>query len=91
MLSAIGERQQALDALRAEFVRLADEVDGFGVILRDLDLGLVDFPAKVRGMPIYLCWRAGETQVAFWHGRAEGFAGRKSISTIADLSGPRTS
>ncbi len=91
VLSTIGERQAALDALRAEFAGLSDDIERFGVILRDLDLGLVDFPARVRGMPIYLCWRAGEAQVAFWHGRGEGFAGRKSIALIHDHSRRQTS
>lgn len=90
VLSTIGERQRALDALRAEFAALIDEIDRIGVILRDLDLGLVDFPARLRGMPIYLCWRAGEAQVAYWHGVAEGFAGRRSIAMIRDGSRPTT-
>lgn len=89
VLSTIGERQAALDVLRAEFARLIDEIDALGVVLRDVDVGLVDFPARVRGMPIYLCWRVGETHVAFWHGRSEGFAGRKSIAMIRDQS-PRS-
>ncbi|MGQ0550292.1 MAG: DUF2203 domain-containing protein [Armatimonadota bacterium] len=91
VLSTIGERQAALDALRADFARLLDEIDGFGVILRDLDLGLLDFPARVRGMPIYLCWREGEAQVAYWHGVSEGFAGRRSITMIRDQSHRTTS
>lgn len=89
VLSTIGEWQAALDALRTEFARLIDEIDALGVILRDVEVGLVDFPARTRGLPIYLCWRAGEPQVAFWHGRSEGFAGRKSIATIRDQS-PRS-
>lgn len=91
VLSTIGEQQSALDALRAEFARLIDEIDAFGVILRDVDVGLVDFPARVRGMPIYLCWRVGEAQVAFWHGPTEGFGGRKSIAMIRDQSPRSTS
>lgn len=89
VLSTIGERQAALDTLRAKFARLIDDIDALGVVLRDIDVGLVDFPARVRGMPIYLCWRVGEAQVAFWHGRSEGFAGRKSIAMIRDQS-PRS-
>ncbi len=91
VLSTIGERQAALDALRTEFARLIDEIDALGVILRDVEVGLVDFPARMRGMPIYLCWRVGEAQVAFWHGRSEGFAGRKSIAMIRDQSPRSTS
>lgn len=91
VLSTIGERQAELDTLRTEFARLIDEIDALGVILRDVEVGLVDFPARVRDMPIYLCWRVGEAQVAFWHGRSEGFAGRKSIAMIRDQSPRSTS
>jgi hypothetical protein len=84
VLSAIGERQAAIDALRDEGESLIDAIDDLGVVLRDLDLGLVDFPAQVRGIPIYLCWRAGEPRIGFWHGREDGFAGRKPIETIGE-------
>jgi len=89
VLSVIGERQQEFDGLSQEFSRLVDEVDATGVVLRDLDMGLVDFPARARGLPIFLCWRAGEARVGFWHGPAEGYAGRKPISTLADQAGPK--
>jgi hypothetical protein len=88
VLSIIGERQRALDGLSQEFGRLVDEVDATGVVLRDLDMGLVDFPARARGLPIFLCWRAGEARIAYWHGPTEGYDGRKPISTIPDFSGP---
>ncbi len=91
VLSAIGERQGALDALSQEFGRLVDDVATTGVVLRDVDMGLVDFPARVHGLPIFLCWRAGESQIGFWHGPTEGFGGRKPISTIPDQSGPKAS
>jgi hypothetical protein len=86
VLSAIGEQQASLDHAAEQFVALVSEVQELGIILRDLDSGLVDFPAAVRGIPIYLCWRMGEARVAFWHGIADGFAGRKPISTILDAS-----
>jgi len=89
ILSAIGERQSALDEFGEEFGRLVREIEGCGVILRDLDPGLVDFPSAVRGIPIFLCWRTGEPRIGFWHGRTEGFAGRKPIATIEDEAGPR--
>jgi len=89
MLSVIGERQQEFDGLSREFSRLVDEVDGTGVVLRDLDMGLVDFPARARGLPIFLCWRVGEARIGFWHGPTEGFTGRKPISTLADQTGPK--
>jgi hypothetical protein len=88
VLDAIGRRQAVLDELSDEFGVLVGEVEASGVVLRDLDPGLVDFPALVRGVPIYLCWQAGEPAVAFWHSPSEGFAGRKPIASI-DESGSR--
>jgi hypothetical protein len=89
VLATIGERQEILDALAQEFGTHVEAVDAMGVVLRDLDPGLVDFPAEVKGIPIFLCWRAGEAQVTFWHGQSEGFAGRKPISALRGLPGPR--
>ena len=56
-----------------------NEIHGRGAIVKDLDEGLVDFPARREGEEILLCWRLGEDDVAFWHGLEEGFAGRRPI------------
>lgn len=56
-----------------------EEIHGLGVLIKDLDIGLVDFPTLFRGEEVYLCWRMGEEDVRFWHGVHEGFQGRKSI------------
>lgn len=50
-----------------------------GCIIKDLDVGLVDFPTLFRGEEVYLCWKLGEPGIRFWHGTDEGFAGRKAI------------
>ena len=50
-----------------------------GAIVKDLDEGLVDFPAVRDGEEILLCWRLGEEEVAYWHGLEEGFAGRQPL------------
>jgi hypothetical protein len=50
-----------------------------GCIIKDLDIGLVDFPTLFRGEEVYLCWKLGEPGIGFWHGTDEGFAGRKPI------------
>jgi hypothetical protein len=55
------------------------EVEEFGCVLKDLDVGLIDFPTLFRGREVYLCWKLGEAAIAFWHGTDEGFAGRKAI------------
>jgi len=50
-----------------------------GVLVKDLDKGLVDFPTLFRGEEVYLCWKLDEKSIQFWHGTHEGFAGRKAI------------
>ncbi|HWQ56776.1 MAG TPA: DUF2203 domain-containing protein [Bryobacteraceae bacterium] len=50
-----------------------------GCVVKDLDIGLVDFPTLFRGREVYLCWKLGEPAIAFWHETSEGFAGRRSI------------
>ena len=63
--------QQAKDALA--------EIDSIGVQVKDLSVGLLDFPCEVEGQTILLCWKLGEKSITYWHGVQEGFAGRKTI------------
>jgi len=63
--------QRAKDALA--------EIDSIGVQVKDLDMGLLDFPCEVEGQIILLCWKLGEKSITHWHGTQEGFAGRKPI------------
>ena len=56
-----------------------EEVQETGCMVKDLDIGLVDFPTLLRGVEVYLCWKLGEPQIEFWHGTDEGFRGRKPI------------
>src|SRR6476661_3480716 len=55
------------------------EIDSIGVQVKDLDIGLLDFPCEVEGQVILLCWKLGEKSITHWHGTQEGFAGRKPI------------
>ena len=55
------------------------EIHAAGVQVKDLDIGLLDFPAMLEGRVILLCWKLGEPAIGFWHGVEEGFAGRKPI------------
>jgi hypothetical protein len=55
------------------------EIDATGVQVKDLDIGLLDFPCRVEGEIILLCWKLGEQGITHWHGVSEGFAGRKPI------------
>ena len=64
------------------FLELRDavlELRERGILLRDLERGLVDFPALRQGREIYLCWEEGEDEVAFWHEPDAGFAGRRPL------------
>ena len=63
--------QRAKDALA--------EIDSIGVQVKDLDIGLLDFPCEVEGSVVLLCWRMGEHSITHWHSTSEGFAGRKPI------------
>ncbi len=55
------------------------EIDSIGVQVKDLGIGLLDFPCEVEGQIILLCWKLGEKSITHWHGVQEGFAGRKPI------------
>ena len=66
---------QAQEGLKAELLWLADR----GVLLRDPDTGLVDFPADREGRRVFLCWRLGEDNVAWFHEEGSGFAGRRPL------------
>lgn len=55
------------------------EIDSIGVQVKDLSIGLLDFPCEVEGQKILLCWKLGEKAIGHWHGVEEGFAGRKPI------------
>ena len=56
-----------------------ERVQEFGCIVKDLDIGLIDFPTLLNGQEVYLCWKLGESGIQFWHGVHEGFRGRKAI------------
>ena len=53
------------------------EILSLGGVPKDLDLGLVDFPARLGQREVNLCWKYGEREIKFWHGLDEGYAGRK--------------
>jgi hypothetical protein len=82
VLSEIGNQQRALDGMSERLVAIAGEIESIGCVLRDLDAGLVDFPFRVRGGAVFLCWRLGEPAILFWHRPEEGFAGRKPIAKL---------
>ncbi|MEX0989723.1 MAG: DUF2203 domain-containing protein [Actinomycetota bacterium] len=66
---------EAITTLRREVEHLAAE----GVLLRDPENGLVDFPAEVQGRAGFLCWRSDEQRVGFWHPPESGYRGRRPL------------
>lgn len=69
------EREKALQKAKDAVA----EIDATGVQVKDLDIGLLDFPCVVGDDVILLCWKLGEKKITHWHGMEEGFAGRKPI------------
>ncbi len=68
-----------VDALARSLARLVDEISSHGAQVKDLDTGLVDFPAQHRGETVLLCWQLGEGEIAWWHRVEDGFAGRRPL------------
>ena len=66
---------RAQEELKAELLWLADR----GIVLRDPETGLVDFPATIDGRRVFLCWRLGEDRVAWYHEQQTGFTGRRPL------------
>lgn len=75
----VDELQAAIEAEAAKIVACVEQLQELGVLVKDLDEGLVDFPALKDGEEVLLCWRLGEEEVAYWHTLEDGFAGRKPL------------
>jgi hypothetical protein len=73
------EVQAQLDEEVAGIARCVARIHEVGALVKDLDDGLVDFPATRDGRDVLLCWRLGEDEIGFWHGLGEGFSGRKPL------------
>jgi hypothetical protein len=67
------------DRLAEALSASVQKIEATGCVLKDLDSGLLDFPAIVNNEEVYLCWRLGEERIRFYHRQDEGFAGRKPI------------
>jgi hypothetical protein len=74
-----GEQGRRVGIAFLEVRRLIDTVEQAGIVLRDIDRGLVDFPALIDGREVYLCWELGEEEVAYWHDLEGGYGGRKPL------------
>ncbi len=77
--TAISEAQKSLDAARSRESEAVQEISDRGIIVRDVNMGLVDFPAEREGQEVFLCWVRGEEAIQYWHGTNEGYASRKAL------------
>ncbi|MDA4120857.1 MAG: DUF2203 domain-containing protein [Thaumarchaeota archaeon] len=75
----VAEKAAQLDTMVERMSNKIAELEDLGVKVKDLDFGLVDFPADRYGESVLLCWRYGEPEVSFWHKPNEGFNGRKPL------------
>src|SRR5438132_1674782 len=80
--------QEEIDHAQADFerdqerlVEYEQELRNLGIELKDYFIGLIDFPCWIDNHEVYLCWKAGEPEVAFWHELDAGFPGRQPIRT----------
>ena len=74
-----GEEGRQVGVAFLEVRRLLETLSESGIVLRDIDRGLVDFPAIVEGREVYLCWELGEDEVSFWHDISSGYRGREPL------------
>jgi hypothetical protein len=74
-----GEDGRQVGVAFLEVRRLLETIEQSGLVLRDIDRGLVDFPAVVEGREIYLCWELGEDEVGYWHDLDAGYGGRELL------------
>ncbi|MFN4336174.1 MAG: DUF2203 domain-containing protein [Candidatus Nitrosocaldus sp.] len=73
------EKKQELNSALTRLYSAIEELEAIGVVLKSIDEGLIDFPAKRFGEDVWLCWKSGEDDVRFWHAKDEGFMGRKPL------------
>ena len=75
--SAAGRQEAEVSEIREGMRTLLVHLADMGVEVRDLEMGLVDFPGERDGAPVWLCWRLADPRVAFWHRTDEGYATRR--------------
>jgi hypothetical protein len=79
-LEQITRSDPLIRAAMREMSKMASQISGFGCLLKDIDLGLIDFPGEVENEVVFLCWQYGEPQVVAWHPVDQGFAARQALT-----------
>ncbi len=75
-------KKQEFNTTIARFYKAIEEMEGTGVVIKSVEDGLLDFPSLRFNEEIWLCWKEGETEIKFWHGKDEGFRGRKPLENL---------
>jgi hypothetical protein len=75
------KKKQELNTAVTNLYKAIEQLEAIGVIIKSVDEGLLDFPSRRFDEEVWLCWKVGETKVKFWHGKEEGFMGRKPLES----------
>lgn len=75
----LAPRKKERDQLAESFKDAVLRIESQGCLIKDLDIGLIDFPSSIADQRVYLCWKLGENHIRYWHHRDEGFANRKPL------------
>ena len=78
----LARRESELRDTARRMQQAVAQLDGWGISLRDIGSGLIDFPALANGRPIWLCWRLGEDHVGWWHEIDSGFDSRQPLAEL---------
>jgi hypothetical protein len=75
------KKKQELNAAVTNLYKAIEHLEARGVVIKSVDEGLLDFPSRRFEEEVWLCWKAGENKIKFWHGKNEGFMGRKPLES----------
>ncbi|PYV26330.1 MAG: DUF2203 domain-containing protein [Acidobacteria bacterium] len=84
----LSENRAQRQEVASQLEEALKQIQQTGCLVKDLDIGLVDFPSLIDGQEVYLCWKLGEERIGYYHGIEEGFAGRKPLDDGEPASGP---
>ncbi len=73
-------KKKELNRAVTNLYQAIENLESKGVLIKSVDDGLIDFPSLMVNKEVWLCWKVGETSIRFWHGRDEGFSGRKPVT-----------
>lgn len=79
------KNKQELNAAVSSYYKAIEQLEASGVVIKDVEQGLLDFPSKRFDEEVWLCWKVGENEIKFWHAKNEGFMGRKPLESTGTI------